>query len=138
METGKRKNRFSRQNTEAKSVIIQCVTEEHPDIIKDVKNTKQMMKSLEDSFERKSIFTKLTLKCAKTDKVKDHLLRFDTLVRELEGVSSKVDKSDKTSHLLFKLNENYIAVPGDIGPINNDLTIDFIKSLDEELKLKYK
>ncbi|GJQ73120.1 hypothetical protein Trydic_g1748 [Trypoxylus dichotomus] len=98
----KEKNEFEMKDARAKAIIIQCVTDKHLDIIKDAKTAKQMLKALQDVFERKSVFTKLTLKkrlltlqLQKEQKLEDHFLKFDSIVRELESIDSKIDESDK-------------------------------------------
>lgn len=138
---------FKMKDAKAKSIIVQCVTDKHLDIIKDSKTVKEMVKALEDVFQRRSVFTKLTLKKKlltlkhkKNQKLEDHFHTFDTLIRELESIESKVEESDKVCHLLLSLNEEYEAVITAIETLNTDVTMDFVKSrlLDEELKIKNK
>ncbi|KAK9736900.1 Zinc knuckle [Popillia japonica] len=104
-----------------------------------------MMKSLEDVFERKSVFTKLTLKrklltlkVKKNEKLEDHFLNFDTIIRELENAGLKMEEEDKVCHLLLTLHDEYNAVITAIETVNQKITMDFVKSrlLDEELKVK--
>lgn len=143
----KLKNEMEIKDVKAKSIIVQCITDKHLDLIKDSKTAKDMIKVLEDVFERKSTFTKLhlkrkllSLKCDINDKLEDHFLRFDTIIRELEGAGCKIDESDKVCHLLLTMNESYGPVITAIETINSELTMDFVKSrlLDEELKMKNK
>lgn len=146
-ETEKDQAEFKIKDAKAKSIIVQCVSDKHLDIIKDSNTAKEMVKALEDVFQRKSIFTKLTLKKKlltlkhkKNQKLEDHFHIFDTLIRELESIESKVQESDKVCHLLLSLNEEYEAVITAIETLNTDVTMDFVKSrlLDEELKIKNK
>lgn len=138
---------FKLRDAKAKSIIVQCVSDKHLDIIKDAKTAKEMLEFLEGIFQRKSVFTKLTLKKRlltlkhkRSDPLEDHFHLFDTLIRELEGVGSKVDEEDKVCHLLLTLNEEYQAVITAIETMNTTVTMDFVKSrlLDEELKIKSK
>ena len=138
---------FKIRDAKSKSIIVQCVSDKHLDIIKDAKKASEILKSLEDIFQRKSVFTKLTLKKRlltlkhrRSDKLEDHFHVFDTLIRELEGVGSKVEEEDKVCHLLLTLNEEYQAVITAIETMNTSVTMDFVKSrlLDEELKIKSK
>lgn len=111
------KNEFKIEDAKAKSILIQCITDKHLDIIKDSGTAKEMLKALEDVFQRKSVFTKLTLKkklltikCGKNEKLEDHFMKFDTLIRELESVGSKVEETDKVCHMLLSSNDDYDAV----------------------------
>lgn len=139
------KEEMLKKDAKAKSIIVQCITDKHLDLIKDSETAKDMMKVLEDIFERKSTFTKLnlkrkllTLKCNVNDKLEDHFLKFDTIVRELENTGTKMDECDKICHLLLTLHEGYNAVITAIETLNTNITMDFVKSrlLDEELKMK--
>lgn len=143
----KEKNEFLLNDAKAKSVIVQSVTDKHLDLIKDAKTAKEMMKALEDVFQRKSVFSKLTLKkklltlkLRKNEKLEDHFLNFDTVIRELDNVDCKVEETDKVCHFLLSLNDNYDSVITAIVTLNTDVTMDFVKSrlLDEELKIKNK
>lgn len=146
-EHEKEKLEFKIKDTKAKSTIVQCLTDKHLDLVKDAQTAKQMMQALEDIFERKSVFTKLTLKkkllllkLKRNEKLEDHFLNFDTIIRELENAGSKMEEEDKVCHLLLTLNEEYDAVITAIVTLSQKITMDFVKSrlLDEELKIKTK
>ncbi|KAG5865489.1 hypothetical protein JTB14_033920 [Gonioctena quinquepunctata] len=96
------KNEFSVKDSKAKSMIVQCITDKHLDLVKDSKSSKEMMKALQDVFERKSVFAKLTLKkklltlkLKSNEKLEDHFLIFDTLIRDLESAGSSWRKKIK-------------------------------------------
>lgn len=138
---------FKVEDARAKSIIVQCVSDKHLDIIKDFTTAKDMLGSLEGIFQRKSVFTKLTLKRKlltlkhnKTEALEDHFHKFDSLIRELESVGSKVEESDEVCYLLLSLNQKYEAVITAIETLNTEITMDFVKSrlLDEEMKIKSK
>ncbi|KAG5898770.1 hypothetical protein JTB14_010980 [Gonioctena quinquepunctata] len=142
------KNEFSVKDSKAKSMFVQCITDKHLDLVKDSKSSKEMMKALQDVFERKSVFTKLTLKkklltlkLKRNEKLEDHFLIFDTLIRDLESAGSKLEEEDKVCHLLLSLNEEFESVITAIETMNSTtVSMDFVKSrlLDEELKIKAK
>lgn len=143
----KDRSEFKVKDAKAKSIIVQCVSDKHLDIIKDSTTAKQMLKALEEIFQRKSVFSKLTLKkklltmkCGKGETLEDHFLKFDTLIRELEDIGSKMNDSDKVCHLLLTLNDDYDSVITAIETLNTNITMEFVKSrlLDEELKQKTK
>lgn len=137
------KNDFKLKDAKVKSIIVQCLTDKYLDLVKDSKTAKDMMKALQDVFERKSVFTKLTLKrrlltlkLSRNDKLEDHFMVFDTLIRDLENAGSKMEEEDKVCHLLLSLNDEYEYVITAIETMNTDVTMDFVKSrlLDEEIK----
>ncbi|KAG5869372.1 hypothetical protein JTB14_030357 [Gonioctena quinquepunctata] len=107
-----------------------------------------MMKALQDVFERKSVFTKLTfkkklltLKLKRNEKLEDHFLIFDTLMRDLESSGSKLEEEDKVCHLLLSLSEEFESVITAIETMSSTIvSMDFVKSRlhDEELKIKAK
>ncbi|KAG5872606.1 hypothetical protein JTB14_002127 [Gonioctena quinquepunctata] len=142
------KNEFSVKDSKAKSMIMQCITDKHLDLVRDSKSSKEMMKVLQDVFERKSVFTKLTLrkklltlKLKRNETLEDHFLIFDTLIRDLESAGSKLKKEDKVCHLLLSLNEEFESVITAIETMSSTtVSMDFVKSrlLDEELKIKVK
>lgn len=143
-EDTKEKEDFKKRDVRAKSLIIQCISDKHLDLIKDLKTAAEMVTLLTNLFERKSIFTKLhlkkkllLLKCGVNDKLEDHFLKFDKIIRELEQTGSKLDENDKICHLLLTLGEKYSTVITAIETVAPDkLNMDFVKSrlLDEELK----
>lgn len=145
----KQKNDFQLKDAKAKSIIVQCTSDKHLDLIKNSKTAKQMMKALQDVFERKSVFTKLhlkkkllSLKCSVDDKLEDHFQKFDVLIRDLENAGSKQEETDKICHLLLTMNANYDAVITAIEtlPPSTEITMEFVKCrlLDEELKMDSK
>ncbi|KAK9752029.1 Reverse transcriptase (RNA-dependent DNA polymerase) [Popillia japonica] len=100
------KTQWHRNDAKGKSIIVQCLTDKHLDLVKDSKTAKDMMKVLQSVFERKSTFTKLhlkrkllSLKCSANEKLEDHFLKFDTIIRELEGAGCKMDESDNLTQL---------------------------------------
>lgn len=136
------KNEESIADTKAKAIIIQCVTDRHIEYIRDAKTARCMLEALSKIFERKSTISKLlvrkkliTLKC--TTSLQEHFVKFDTLIRELEGMGSKLEQDDKVCHLLLTMPEKYSNVITVLETIDADITLDFVKSrlLDAELKM---
>lgn len=143
----KAKAEFKLKDAKAKSIIIQCVTDKHLDVIKDALTAKQMITSLEEVFNRKSVFTKLslkrkllTMKCKLEEKLEDHFMKFDAVIRELDSIRSKMEEEDKVCHLLLSLPEDFNPVITAVETLRSTVTIEFVKSrlLDEEMKLKSK
>ncbi|KAJ8884930.1 hypothetical protein PR048_011126 [Dryococelus australis] len=94
----KDKKEFLKKDAKAKSVIVQCLPDKYLDLVKDARRAKDMLKSLEEVFERKSMFSKLylkkkllALKFKPKEKLEEHFLCFDGLVRDLENAGAKMD-----------------------------------------------
>lgn len=143
-EDASKKKEFLIHDAKAKALIIQGVADKHLDLIKDEKTAKGMIEALQKVFVRASSFSKLTLwrrlislKCIKRDSLEDHFLKFDTITRELEELGSKIDESDRISHLLLSLPKEYDTVVTALETQPN-LKLDFVKArlLDEETKMK--
>ena len=130
----------------AKSILVQYLTDKYINIIRKAKTAKEMMRLLEDVFERKSTMNKLylkrkliTLKC-KTD-LQDHFLTFDNIVNDLESTGQEVSEIDKVCYLLSSLPEEYEPVIIAIETMETtNLKLDFAKArlLDAEIKIKNK
>ncbi|KAJ8886633.1 hypothetical protein PR048_012845 [Dryococelus australis] len=109
----------------------------------DARYAKDMLKSLEEVFERKSMFSKsylkkklLALKFKPKEKLEEHFLRFYGLVRDLENAGAKMDDTDKIYHLLLTMGDNFNTVITAIETMKQDLTMEFVKCrlLEEEKK----
>lgn len=133
-----------KKDIKAKSIIVQCLSDKHLEYVKDAISANEMVKSLRTIFERKSVFNKLylrkkllTIKLG-NNRMEDHFVIFDNIVRELESTGTKLDEDDKVCHLLITIPEKYETVITAMETIADKLTLEFVKSrlLDAELKLK--
>lgn len=75
---------FLLRDAKAKSIVSQCITGEHLDLLKDASTAKEMMKILKNMFERNSTFSKLhlkrkllSLKSGQNERLEDFLLKFE-------------------------------------------------------------
>ena len=136
------KEEFLKKDTKAKAVIVQGVSDKHIDIIKDCKTAKAQLEALKEIFVRTSSFTKLSLwrklfnlKSSQNDKLEDHFMKFDSIIRDLDELGSKIAESDKVCHLLLSLPTKYDAVVTALETVS-DVKMDFVRSrlLDEEIK----
>ncbi|RVE44040.1 hypothetical protein evm_011338 [Chilo suppressalis] len=129
------------KDAKAKSVIVQCVTDKHLELIKKCSTAKEMM----DQFERKSVFNKLflrkkliSLKCGNKS-LQNHFFTFDKLVADLEATGCIIDQSDKVCHLFLTLPEQYDTVITTLETMTEEkeLTLDFVKArlMDAEMKI---
>ncbi|KAJ8894223.1 hypothetical protein PR048_006835 [Dryococelus australis] len=115
-------------------IIVQCLSDKYLDLVKDARRTKYMLKSLKEVFERKTAFSKLylkkkllALKFKPKEKLEDHFLRFDGLVRDLENAGAKMDDTDKICHLLLTMGDKFNTVITAIETMKQDLTMEFFK-----------
>lgn len=137
---------FKKIDAKAQSVIVQGVSDKHLDILKDCTTAKEQMDALKSVFNRTSSFTKLSLwrklfnlKSSSSDKLEDHFLKFDTIIRELNDLGSNIDESDRVCHLLLSLPSKFDTVVTALETIS-DVKMDFVKArlLDEEMKFTTK
>lgn len=99
---------FKTNDTKAKSIIIQCVSDRHIEYIRDANTAFEMMSALSKIFERKSTISKLLirkklliLKC--NISLSDHCVKFDTLIRQMESMGAKLDQDVNVCHLLLAI-----------------------------------
>lgn len=135
---------FDRSDSKAKGTIVQCMSDQHLEYIKDAKTALEMLQSLKNIFERKSPLAKLyimkrllKMKCT-VDELQEHFMKVESLLRELEGAGANLDESDKVCYLLLTMPEKYDTVITAIETVNTGITLEFVKNrlLDAELKLK--
>ncbi|KAG7302945.1 hypothetical protein JYU34_012939 [Plutella xylostella] len=145
--TEKSDEKYEVNDAKAKCIIVQCLTDKHLNIIKECNTAQEMVKVLEDTFQRKSIMTKihlrrklLNVKHEKSEKLEEYFARFDTIVRELECTGENVEEKDKVCYILTGLEERYDSLITAIETINTDIKLEYVKArlLDEELKMKNK
>lgn len=132
-----------KKDAEARSLIVQCISDNFLEIVKGCKSAKDMMNSLKNIFTRKSTMSKynlkkrlIELKCDSNEKLQDFFLKFDKLIGDIE-VMSKMEEADKVVHLLLALPDKYNNVTTALEAMNEELTLEKIKStlLDAEIRL---
>ena len=132
-----------RQDNKCRSVLIQAVADSHLEYIKDKQSPKQIWDGLHDVFERKSITNRFLLKrqllsmCyQENERLQDHFLRFDKLVREIKGADAQMDEEDVICLLMLTMPSSYDAVTTAMEAVSEKLTMDLVrrKYLDVEAK----
>lgn len=132
-----------RQDNKCQSVLIQAIADSHLEYIKDKQSPKQIWDGLHDVFERKSITNRFLLKLQllsmryqENDRLQDHFLRFDKLVREIKGAGAQMDEEDVICHLMLTMPSSYDAVTTAMEAVSERLTMDLVrrKYLDVEAK----
>ncbi|BES99547.1 Hypothetical protein2 [Nesidiocoris tenuis] len=139
----KDQEKFHEKDALARSLIISCLTDKHLEYVRSASTAYEMMKNLQNVFERKSVLSRLyvrrkllQLKCKHDTELQDHFVVFDSLIRDLESTGSKMDEDDKVCHLLLTMPDEYETVITVLETTNEKLTLEFVKSklLDAELK----
>lgn len=112
--------------------------------MKDCKTAKEQIDALKGIFLRSSSFTKLSpwrkllnLKTTTNEKLEDHFLKFDSIIRELKEQGTELNESDKVCHLLLSLPTKFDTVVTALETVS-DVKVDFVKArlLDEEMKVR--
>lgn len=128
-----------------KSIIVQAISDNQLELIKDCPTPKLIWDKLRSVFERRGVAGQLflrkqllTLKYVEGagTSMADHLLRFDKLIRELKGSGATVEEADAVCHLLVTLPASFDSVVTAIETLPGDITMDFVKKrlLDVDMK----
>lgn len=134
-----------KQDNKCRSVLIQGVADSHLEYVKDKASPKMIWDSLHDVFERKSITNRfllkrqlLSMRFIEGEKLQEHFLRFDQLVREIKGAGAKMEEEDVICHLMLTMPQSYDAVTTAMEAVSEKLTMDLVrrKYLDVEAKRK--
>lgn len=129
-------------DAKAKSIIVQCLTDKHLNLIKECTSSYSMLTVLKDTFQRKSIISKISLRRKllnlKHNKrnLEEYFSVFDNVIRELEVSGEKIDECDKICYLLTGLGEEYNHIITAIETLNSEIKLDFVKAklLDHEVR----
>lgn len=137
----KDKEKVTANEKKCKNIIVQSVHDCQLENIKDKETAKEMIDGLASIYERKSIATKLLLKrelllmkYQKGDDMKDHMVKFDSKIRELKSAGAKMEEDDIVVHLLLTLPDSYDNLVTAIGTMDQSkVTLEIVKShvLDE-------
>lgn len=139
---GKRAARI-RQDNKCRSVLIQAIADSHLEYIKDKQSPKQIWDGLHNVFERKSITNRfllkrqlLSMRYQENERLQDHFLRFDKLVRDIKGAGAQMEEEDVICHLMLTMPSSYDAVTTAMEAVSDRLTMDLVrqKYLDVEAK----
>lgn len=141
-----RSSEWEKQNQIAKSVIVEYLSDSYLGFVKEDSTAKEVLKSLDSLYERKSIATQLALrkkllvlKLRGEVTLVKHFAVFDDLISELLAAGAKLEETDKVAHLFLTLPSTYDGVVTAIETLTDDnLTLSFVKTrlLDHEVKLR--
>lgn len=132
----KEKDKIKANEKKCKNIIVQSVHDCQLENIKDEESSKDMIDGLASIYEWKGISTKLLLKrelllmkYQKGEDMKDHLVKFDTKIRELKSAGAKMEEDDIVVHLLLTLPDAYDNLITAIGTIDQSrVTLEIVKS----------
>lgn len=129
-------------DSKAKSLIVQCLTDRHLNLVKDASTSKEMLDVLKSTFQRKSVISKITLRrkllsLKHTEgSLEEYFAKFDNIIRELECSGEKIEETDKVCYLLTGLDDKYDNIITAIETVNTDVKLEFVRSklLDHEIR----
>lgn len=113
MCTGKlsnEQNKLNKEEKECKALLINHVSNDQLEHIKDQGSARGIIDTLKSVFERKTISRQLfirkkllTTKYHESEDMEHYLLQFDRLIRELKESGPNIDSTDIICHLLVSL-----------------------------------
>ncbi|KAI5738346.1 hypothetical protein M8J77_005748 [Diaphorina citri] len=134
-----------KKNATAKSILIQCMSDECLDLIKECETAYDIIKTLKQNYARKSLTEQMQLKRQlanlKFDEkvpLKEFFIRFDALIRDLKDCGIVIEEKERICNLLLAMPKSYDFVTSSLETLENvnGLNMDFVKNrlLSEEVK----
>lgn len=124
-----------------RSLLVKHIDDSQLEYVKDKVMAKDIYDALQQVFERKSIAGQLwlrrkllTLKYNESKPMKDHILEFDNIVRDLKAIGGNPELMDLICQLLLTLPTSYNSLVTALETFNPEaLTMEFVKCrlLDE-------
>jgi hypothetical protein len=109
------RNGLVRNDKKCKSRIVQRIHDAQLQYVKGEETAYDIWKSLKDVFETKGMTSRVMLKTKllslkhqpSEETLSEHFLKFDKIVRELEGTGCIMDDTDKVCHLHLSMSAEY-------------------------------
>lgn len=137
---------FAKKDKKAKAIIIQCMSDQYLEYVKDKTTAYDMWQSLVNGFQRKGIASqlylrkKLLLPRPKENKpLEEYFIRFEEIISDLKNIGVKLENLDIVCHLLVSLPKNYEGIVTALDTVDVDkLSLEYVKDrlLDFEVKQK--
>lgn len=126
------------------SLLVQSIHDSQLEYVREKETAKQMYDTLCSIFERKSISSQLLyrkqlllMKYDDSNEIIEHILQFDTKVRELKSTGAKMEELDIVVHLLLTLPKSYDNLVTALETMDQSkLSVEFVKTrlMDEHNK----
>ncbi|KAK9710422.1 Zinc knuckle [Popillia japonica] len=136
------KEKLKKRDRKCRLQIVQRIVDTHLEYVKDTGSAFEMWSTLLKTFERRGIARQLlirksllTLKFVNTQSMEAHILKFDTLIRELRSTEATLVESDVVCHLLLTMPSEYDTIVTALETLSaENLTLSFAKNrlLEEE------
>lgn len=146
-EKSEKKKALEKNERKCHRLLIERISDNYLEHVKDDVCPKGVWKSMRDIFERKGVSSRmflrrklLTFKMKNDDELEEHILEFDKILRELKASGGKMEVEDTICQLLFSLPKRFEQISTALELIPPDkLTMDFVKAslLDADIKQKY-
>lgn len=137
---------FMKLDAKAQDVIVSFIHDDYIEYVRGKDTAKGMWDSLCATFEKKSAQNQTLvrkelakLRLREGEDMNKHLLKFDSLIRQLKSAGAKPEEADLVSQLFLTLPESYDAVVTALENLpNEELTVSIVKQrlLAEESKKK--
>jgi hypothetical protein len=109
------RNGLVRNDKKCKSRIVQMIHDAQLEYVKGQETAYDSWKSLKDVFETKGMTSRVMLKTkllslkhqSSEETLSEHFLKFDKIIRELEGTGCIMDDTDKVGHLYLSMSAEY-------------------------------
>lgn len=135
---------WNRKDLKAQNIITSFMHDDCLECIRDETTAKGMWDSLVSLFAKKSCMNQTiirkelaSLRLKEGDELNSHLIKFDSLVRQLKTAGAKLESADVISQLFLTLPESYDAIVTALENLPvNEMTLSIVKSrlLSEESK----
>lgn len=110
-------NAFDKDDAKARDIIVQCIDDSVLELIKCKTTAKDMMETLQATYVRKSLTSRIVLQKRLRNMTFDgnsslnsYIIEFDKVVSELRNVGGSVDNEEYVSQLLASMPDEYQSV----------------------------
>lgn len=128
--------KFLEMDRKAKSLLVSLISDEYLGCVREKTTSKDMWKALEETFAKKSAGKQTVirkqiarLRLQEGSSLRNHLLQFEDLIRQLRVAGSKLEESDVCSALSLTLPESFDPIVTALENLPEDeLTYELMKT----------
>jgi hypothetical protein len=107
MSIEKTRQQIIKNDKKCKSRIIQCIQDTQLEVVKGKETAYEAWKNLQDVFEKRGMTSHLLLRKKlltmkyrpSMETLREYFLKFDKIIRELQGTGAEIEETDKICHL---------------------------------------